>query len=439
MSEELREKMKLIQSLIEDDEPDNLDETVAAFKDLMNSDVNHEVNSDDFLKLYTGAMKKYRKPFEDEMAEALQQDTKHAVERKFIAIAKYADGMDSSREVQSKKVVKGFAELLNMEAAEGNFPYKSTAALMGSILNIYKEYGAEEKIKEVVKDSKYGKPLNDWVAVNKVQKEINRMDYPSECSEFAYKLNTAKRWNDSKEYRAIITELESLRDNPFNTLTLGGFRAKEYKGLTDNQIKAIPYVRLYTKVEQYLQHKAKDGVNRNAYDKLDLVEQLSKYVGSKIEELNPGTFSYPDPKDKEKTIEFAPNLARRTYADEYNAMTSYLRATMKDRSIYAKLKIKTTDIGTAYDAKEFVRDTSNDGIKPTNEKEKNIKDCLDRIMLRAQVMPENLKKTLQYAETHIERPKKTVPDHLTKAKQEFKEFLASPEKNAPVKEDGPVV
>lgn len=442
MTKELEKKVKEILSMVQivqhkrtaefDFEDDSLDSTVNEFKKLMDLDTGHEVKADDFLTLCSMAEKKYPGDFRHKMLETLGNDQNYAAEKKVLEVTEQIANItgDDYEPDKIEQACKGFAELVQMQKNSQNFPSNTVTRMMSSILKKYRdtEHKADvaEAVLKEVKGSPFEESLRKFGPSGDLQDQLNQKDYEAEFTQFAKELNDVKRGTDSKEFRAIIAELEAAKNNPPEILGSDGYRSKEYQDLNDNQIKAIPYVRIFSKINQYLVHKAKDGVNRNAYDKLNVVEKLSQYVGKKIHELDPGTFKYPDPKNKSHMISFTADVVRETYAEEYAATEKYIQRGLDNGSLIKTLKIKE-EPGTRVDhsAKDFVKDASKNEKVPHSDKDKNIKACLDRITLRAQTRADALKKNIQYGENHL-TPLDPVPAHLTKAKKEFMRSLDGP-------------
>jgi len=96
---------------------------------------------------------------------------------------------------------------------------------------------------------------------------------PEECANFkklATILDKAKTFKNSQEYKDLITMCKALGD-PETVARMGKNGRKEMLAATGK------------KINDYISHKAKDGVKPNVFKKFAAVEALSKYLDTKLE------------------------------------------------------------------------------------------------------------------------------------------------------------
>jgi len=96
---------------------------------------------------------------------------------------------------------------------------------------------------------------------------------PEECANFkklATILEKAKTLKNSQEYKSLITMCKALGD-PETVAKMGKNGRKEMLAATGK------------KINDYISHKAKDGVKPNVFKKFAAVEALSKYLDTKLE------------------------------------------------------------------------------------------------------------------------------------------------------------
>jgi len=99
------------------------------------------------------------------------------------------------------------------------------------------------------------------------------MSDPEECANFtklATILDKAKTFKNSQEYTDLITMCKALGD-PETVARMGAKARKEMLAATGK------------KINDYISHKAKDGVKPNVFKKFAAVEALSKYLNTKLE------------------------------------------------------------------------------------------------------------------------------------------------------------
>ena len=138
--------------------------------------------------------------------------------------------------------------------------------------------------------------------------------------------------------------------------------------MDDSQKTALPYFCVKAQIENYIAHKAKDGVNAKDLKKLAAVEELNRYVSKKIKSMKFEPFKFRNTTfDKAKINE--------TYQDEYESALktdSKLCDTSRADYLYDDLAKQYNKV---YAGKSYV----DAAIL------KNASSCMDRIMLKAQI------------------------------------------------------
>ncbi len=100
---------------------------------------------------------------------------------------------------------------------------------------------------------------------------------------FADNLEKAKTLRNSDQYKNLIKMVRHLNETEKYIASDDGYSVTR----TDKQNYCMKLFSIKGCIDEYLKHKAKDGVNKNTYDKLAAVEELNEYVSRKLEELKP--------------------------------------------------------------------------------------------------------------------------------------------------------
>lgn len=108
-------------------------------------------------------------------------------------------------------------------------------------------------------------------------------DNREKFDKFAEDLENAKTYRNSKEYELLIKWVKHFNESE-------SFIAKgdTYQGTrTDLQNYSMKLFGIKGLIKNYLNHKAKDGVKKNAYGKLAAVEALNSFVSQELEKYKP--------------------------------------------------------------------------------------------------------------------------------------------------------
>ena len=110
-------------------------------------------------------------------------------------------------------------------------------------------------------------------------------------ADFTEKLSNALTSHDSSLYKDIINTVRTFS----LSYEIGALPDKnetaDLKKLNQKQQQALKMFLIKDKIDKYVNHKAKDGIKQNAFAKLEVVEELDKFVCDRIRELNPQTIS----------------------------------------------------------------------------------------------------------------------------------------------------
>lgn len=238
--------------------------------------------------------------------------------------------------------------------------------------------------------------------------------------------NAFKQWavrlkaigkHDSDEYKDLIKTLEDVSTKIKKYKPEQTDAAANFNAMDDNQIQAIKYAKVYVRISQYLDHKARRGVNRNAYEKLAAVEELNRRVSQVIRDLNPRPFSF---KMDGKRCDFNPSVIGVTY---------------DDRMQLPAYKDKYLDTSTSPAVwEDNIRKSQKTVTGADHAKIAYAMDCMDRIMLKVQI---NNKKAFE-GKTLNERDQllktKYLKDFISVKDSFSKDPIVTPVKNHPAPE-----
>ena len=188
--------------------------------------------------------------------------------------------------------------------------------------------------------------------ITKAKEAHDRRNDDKELAKLGKKLEDAKTFVNSSEYKDIIKMVKA-----FDSQT----KVPHTDSLKENEVQALKLKAIKNKVDEYIAHKAKDGVKQNVYKKLAAVEELNKYLCKRINKLAPEHFYIGDKKY------FLPENVHENFLDGIE------NPQLKDKLDFEK---QNGTFQEKYDAIKGQYNTSLDEYK-------NVQDCMGRIILSA--------------------------------------------------------
>lgn len=181
---------------------------------------------------------------------------------------------------------------------------------------------------------------------------------------FRDELRAARTFFNSDEYDLLIDAVEAV--NKSNKLS-------EAENLSDKKNYIVKMFGLKSYINNYLDHKAKDGVNQNVFKKLAAVEKLNAYVSAEL-------LKYKDEPEfvinanSKKPIPVNPGKFTITLKQEAD---KYLK-NHNAADIESLTEIRGTDVG-----KELYESAHKVYTKVSEEDYMNVDTCMCRIIMRA--------------------------------------------------------
>jgi len=112
-----------------------------------------------------------------------------------------------------------------------------------------------------------------------IDRDVKEKPFNERMADFVQLLeSTRSKFNNSKEFDDIVKDIRKINDLLY--VEDHNFQP------TDNQEKALKLLQLNMKIDKYILHKAKDGVNANAYSKLAAIQKLSEEISKEYKKLN---------------------------------------------------------------------------------------------------------------------------------------------------------
>lgn len=177
--------------------------------------------------------------------------------------------------------------------------------------------------------------------------------------DIATKLEKAKTWYNSGEYNDLVEAVKSL-----NKVS----KIDQDANLDDVHKYAIKLWAVKKQINKYLDHKGKDGVKQNAFDKLAAVEELNQEISKRLSTLDVNSFTYG-----KYTVDV--NAFASTYKDE---MESSRAEYLKKHAWAAPSQMNENECNQKYaEAKKVYP-------KLDQKDYMNADTCMCRIILRAE-------------------------------------------------------
>lgn len=131
-------------------------------------------------------------------------------------------------------------------------------------------------------ESYYKKPSN-LAQHPELKEQMEKTNTVGKFDSFLQKLKDSRTKRNSDEYEKIIKAVDLVnRTDEF----------KKGKNLTEEQRYAVKLLAIKNSINDYIEHKAKHGVNKNIGDKLEAVEALNKEVSQRLSELKLDPFDF---------------------------------------------------------------------------------------------------------------------------------------------------
>ena len=108
--------------------------------------------------------------------------------------------------------------------------------------------------------------------------------------DYTKQLSNAVTPRDSEEYKSIINTVKTFSKIDDIPKLHNDNETADLKKLNQRQQQAFKMYMIKKSIDKYVAHKVKDGINKNAYEKMNLVRNLDKFVCNRIKELNPEPF-----------------------------------------------------------------------------------------------------------------------------------------------------
>lgn len=108
-------------------------------------------------------------------------------------------------------------------------------------------------------------------------------DNRKKFDKFAENLEKAKTFSNSKEYENLIKCVKHMNSSENYIVKGDAYNTKR----TDLHNYSMKLFSIKQEIDRYLNHKAKDGVKKNTFEKLAAVEELNSFVSQELEKYKP--------------------------------------------------------------------------------------------------------------------------------------------------------
>ena len=245
-----------------------------------------------------------------------------------------------------------------------------------------------EEIKENPLIEFEDKPSDEQIQSDKELTRLINQKNKKDLAEFGKYANILREAakttsRDSNEYKNIIKMLDSFQEKGVDFSTAEEPGPSDWRKLDEKQRLALPMHLLKDKIDEYLVHKAKDGVKPNTYHKLAALEELNQYLEQRIGEIRPITFKF-------NGKSYSTDRVQRGYVSELNYINKVRQS--EGKKPLAKHGFTYKELGA------YITGSRNYNFESGRPEPFDIHEmaavglCMDRIILKAQTTFEGKKR-----------------------------------------------